>query len=394
MNKYSNLNFKKSSIIFIKDQSPKDTFYIITKGKAISYGALNYSVEFKKGDILGLINTVLNEPYFYNIKALEDMEVMELNLNEIINTKNKDLTVKIYKYLNASLETWLGRYYLLISESKEIIKGKTKEEILNMAHVYRKNGFDHAAYKLYNEYLKRFPDDDDENINDIKEELSNIEPIDEPLEKKDNVFHYKKGYCLYTELEGSDKLYIIKSGKIGIYNVVNLHQITRSIYSKNNIIDGYNPVLEYQPLSTSAIVLEDSVIKVLKKEELLSIIENDNSIKLYYIKMLSMKIRNTILKIIAINTDDISAKLLITLYYIVKTEKLPKNIDYMNLPYKINDIKTILNLKNDEIIKKELNKIKSISISDDDHINITDIKSFMIEYKNAINRVTNMYHHT
>lgn len=66
----------------------------------------------------------------------------------------------------------------------------------------------------------------------------------------------------------------------------------------------------------------------------------------------------------------------------------------MNLPYKINDIKTILNLKNDEIIKKELNKIKAISISDDDHINVTDIKSFMIEYKNAINRVTNMYHHT
>ena len=266
------------------------------------------------------------------------MEVIELNLDEIINTKNRDLTIKIYEYLNSSLETWLGRYYLLISESKEIIKGKTKEEILNMAHVYSKNGFDHAAYKLYNEYIKRFPNDK-ENINDVKNKLSNIEPIEEPLSKKDNVFHYKKGYCLYTELGGSDKLYIIKSGKIGIYNVVNLHQITRSIYSKNSIIDGYNPALEYQPLSTSAIILEDSVLKVLKKEELLNIIENDNSIKLYYIRMLSIKIRNTILKIIALNTDDMLAKLLITLYYIVKTETLPNNIDSINLPYKVNDIK-------------------------------------------------------
>ncbi|WP_048593805.1 cyclic nucleotide-binding domain-containing protein [Brachyspira suanatina] len=393
MNKYSILNFKKSSIIFIKNQSPKNSFYIITKGKAISYGTLESNVEFNKGDILGLVNVVLNEPYFYNMKALEDMEVIELTLDEIINTKNKDLTIKIYEYLNSSLETWLGRYYLLISESKEIIKGKTQEEILNMAQVYSKNGFDHAAYKLYNEYIKRFPNDN-ENIDDVKNKLSNINPIEEPLAKKENVFHYKKGYCLYTELEGSDKLYLIKSGKIGIYNIVNLKQITRSIYSKNSIIDGYNPILEYQPLSTSAIILEDSVIKVLKKEELLNVIENDNSIKLYYIKMLSMKIRNTILKIIAINTDDMLAKILITLYYIVKTETLPNNIDHIDLPYNINDIKTMLNIRDNEIIKKELNKIKTISISDNNYINITNIKGFIMEYKNSINRVTNMNHHS
>ena len=392
MHKYSNLNFKKSSIIFIKDQSPRNSFYIITKGKAISYGTFQFNIEFNKGDILGLVNVVLNEPYFYNMKALEDMEVIELNLDEIINTKNKDLTLKIYEYLNSSLETWLGRYYLLISESKEIVKGKTQEEILNMAKVYSKNGFNHAAYKLYNEYLKRFPDDK-ENINDVKNKLSDITPIPEPLEKKDNVFHYKKGYCLYTELEGSDKLYIIKSGKIGIYNVVNLHQITRSIYSKNSIIDGYNPVLSYQALSTSAIILEDSIIKVLKKEELLNVIENDNAIKLYYIKMLSIKIRNTILKIIALNTDDMLAKLLITLYYILRTEKLNNDINSINLPYRVNDIKTMLNIKNDEILKKELNKIRAITISDKDYINITDIESFMIEYKNTINRITNMHHH-
>ena len=174
MNKYSNLNFKKSSIIFIKDQSPKNSFYIIIKGKAVSYG-LDYNIEFKKGDILGLINVVLNEPYFYNIKALEDMEVIELNLDEIINTKNKDLTARIYEHLNASLETWLGRYYLLISENKEIVKEKTQEEILYMAKVYEKNGFYHVAYRLYKEYIKRFPNDK-ENINDVKKKLSNIEP--------------------------------------------------------------------------------------------------------------------------------------------------------------------------------------------------------------------------
>ncbi|WP_300369898.1 cyclic nucleotide-binding domain-containing protein, partial [Brachyspira sp.] len=146
MQKYNTLNFKKSSIIFLKDQNPKNHFYIIKKGQAVSYGTFNHKIEFKQGDILGLINTVLNEPYFYNIEALEDMEVIELTLNEMINTKNRDLMMKIHNYLNSLLETWLGRYYLLISENKEITKGKTKEEIINMAQVYATNGFKHASY--------------------------------------------------------------------------------------------------------------------------------------------------------------------------------------------------------------------------------------------------------
>lgn len=192
-------------------------------------------------------------------------------------------------------------------------------------------------------------------------------------------------------MEGSDRLYIIKSGKIGIYNIVNLNQVTRSIYSKNSIIDGYKPLLEYQPLSTSAIILEDAVIKVLKKEELLDVMENDSSIKLYYIKMLSMKIRNTILKIIVLNTDDTAAKLLITLYYIIKTEILKNDINYINIPYTVNDIKTIVNIKNEEMMRKELNKIKSISISDNNYLTVSDIKNFVVEYKNAINRITNIH---
>lgn len=387
MYKYS--SFKKSSIIYIKDQSPKNTFYIITKGKAISYGTLNSNIEFNKGDILGFINTILNEPYFYNIKALEDMEVIELDVDEIINTKNKDLIRKIFNYLNSLLETWLGRYYLLISESKEIVKGKSKEEIFNMAKVYHKNGLDHVAYKLYKEYIKLFPDSED--IDEVKSNLSNIEPVSEPMKKGNNTFIYQKGYCLYTELECTNKIYIIKSGKIGIYNIVNLHKITRAVYSKNSIINGYKPTLEYQPLSTCAVLLEDSTIRVLTKEELLDAMENDNSTKFHYIKMLSMKIRNTILKIIVLNTDDIPAKLLITLYYILKTETLKNDVNSINLQYTVNDIKTIINIKNEEIFKKELNKIRTISISNDNYISITDIKNFIMEYKNTMNRISNMH---
>ena len=68
MHGYNTIHFKKSTIIYIKDQIPKDVFYIITKGKAISYGTFSYNIEFNQGDILGLVNILLNEPYFFNVK--------------------------------------------------------------------------------------------------------------------------------------------------------------------------------------------------------------------------------------------------------------------------------------------------------------------------------------
>ena len=41
-----------------------------------SYFADDYAVEYKEGEIIGLFNAVLNEPYFSTVKALEDVEVI------------------------------------------------------------------------------------------------------------------------------------------------------------------------------------------------------------------------------------------------------------------------------------------------------------------------------
>ena len=385
MSKYNTLSFKKSAIIYIKNQYPKNSFYIITKGKAISYGTFDYSIEFNKGNILGLVNAILNEPYLYNVKAIEDTEVTEIKIDDIVDIENKELMVKIDKYLDTSLEMWLSKYYMALSDNKKVEHNKSIEDILEMAEIYKNNGFSDVSYKLYKKCLELFP----ENESEIKNKLSNLNPVKEPIiNDEDNDYSYSKGYCIYTELEASDNLYIIKSGKVGIYNIVNSNQITRAIYSKNSIIDGYKPIGKFQALSTSVVVLENSIIKVLKREELLSIMEQERTLRLYYIRMVGMKIRNTIIKIIALNTDEIISKLIITLYYMLKTETLDKDISSIHLPYNIDDIKTMVNIDDANLITKELNKIKSINVSEDNYIDIVDIKSFIIEYKNCVNRIT------
>ena len=116
--------------------------------------------------------------------------------------------------------------------------------------------------------------------------------------------------------------------------------------------------------------------------------EQERTLRLYYIRMVGMKIRNTIIKIIALNTDEIISKLIITLYYMLKTETLDKDISSIHLPYNIDDIKTMVNIDDANLITKELNKIKSINVSEDNYIDIVDIKSFIIEYKNCVNRIT------
>ena len=91
MSNSKTVKFKKDSIIFIDGQEPKYMFYIIIKGKveAYSYFADNYTFQYKEGDIIGFYNAVINEPFIFTVKALEDTELLEMNIQEIENINNK-----------------------------------------------------------------------------------------------------------------------------------------------------------------------------------------------------------------------------------------------------------------------------------------------------------------
>ncbi|ADG70482.1 cyclic nucleotide-binding domain-containing protein [Brachyspira murdochii] len=384
---YNNIvSFKKSSIIFIEDNYPKKSFYVIRSGKAVSYGKyFDSNMEYTNGDILGLVNSVLNEPYFFNVKADTDIEALEINVDDIINIYNKDLIKKMHNYLENSLEIWLSKYYINLSHNHSMTKYDINEGyVLNLAQVYNDNNFPTAAYEIYNQYLKFFPNSS--SIKDIKDMIASMKEynLPEPEAIEDNIFYYKKGYCLYTEFMASNYLYLINSGKVGVYNVINSKLVTRAIYSSNNLIDGYIPDITYQPLSTTTIVLEDSKIKLLKKEEFISIVANVNSLRPYYLQIICTKIRNSVLKVMALSSKDIFMKLLITIYYIVRTESLflNKDVNTAKLLYKLQDIAAVIGYNNDiNMIKNELKKIRFISIDDENYIHILDINNFIKEYE-------------
>ena len=384
---YKTINFNKSATIFIEGQEPKYTFYIIKKGRVVvySYFADNYTVEYKEGEIIGLFNAVLNEPYFSTVKALEDTEVIEMNINEIEKIDTISLINKIYEYLIINIERWLNRYYYFLHKENNPYysrHGKSKNyDIMEMCKIYLNNGFADAAYKLYKKYIELNPNDEErkEELNNL---YKNIKPIEEPENIEADIYKYKKGYCLYTELQSKDYLYIIKYGKVGVYNIFDSKQVTRRVLATDDVLNGYAPISKNKKyLSTTAIVLEDSIIQLVKKEDAMNLVQSNRNLRLYFVKMMSMRIYGTISRIRSFNANKIVSKFVIIIEALIKTELLFKSINKIKFQYNINDICSMIGVEYKKSIDNEILKIKSLDISDEGYLMVNDVESFYKEYE-------------
>lgn len=381
MEQYDIIKFNKNDIIIKSGEKPVEYFYIIVKGKAKSHNDFyeNYKYQSKKGSIIGLISSLIDEPYFSTVEALEETEVLKIKIDSIININNEELLDKIYNYLYLILETWLSKYYTILAKKK--VDLYNKDDILTMAYIYKNNGHEDAVYKMCHEYLNLFPDNN--YVDEINNILKTVKPIrEEPELIEENVYKFKKGYCLYSEVRSRNHIYIIKSGKVGVYSVLNSKQTMRCVYTDGYMINGYHPILDYKPLLTTAIVLEESVITIINKKELVQMIEQNKELRINFIKMVAVKVNNAILKIKAIKTEELYKKLIIIIYSILKMEFLFNNQKKLKLPYKINDIKNMLDINNSnkEVIS-ELKKIKYIEVDSFDNITISEVENYFNEYK-------------
>ncbi|MEI0796947.1 cyclic nucleotide-binding domain-containing protein [Brachyspira intermedia] len=380
MKKYRLVKYKKGDIILKDSQISKDCFYIITKGSIRSYNNF-YNNIYKMGNIIGLIASIAKEPYYSTVEAIEDTELWEIKIENINKINNKHLINKISNYLSSIFETWLSKYYNLIIKNK--IDLYNKEDILTMASIYKDNGFIDASYKLCLSYINMFSNDYHvTNIDDVKQFIKDLNKSKEPEHIENNSYKMYKGYCIYSELEATNQIYYIISGRVGIYNIADSNYITRMIYPAHFVIDDYAPTLEYKTLFTTAIVLEDSIIEILTKEELIKKLHDNAELRFRMIKMTSMKIISTILKIKSINKTELKDKLIVLIYAILKIETLFSEKTHIKLYYKIEDIK---NMMHDDIdindIQNTLNNMEYIEFDCFNNIIVTDSDKYFKEYE-------------
>lgn len=386
------IKFPKSSTIFIDDQDPKYKFYIIIKGKVLAYNyfADDYTIEYKEGEIIGLFNAVINEPFTSTVKAIEDVEVLEMNVYEIEKIDNPNIITKIYEYLLLNLERWINRYYYFLSKvttTYNYYTDKNRIDMISMASIYEENGYTDAASKIYAKYLELNPNAEDIGV--VRNKIDKLGKIEEPEYIDNNVYKFKKGYCLYTEFQYNDYIYIIRYGKVGVYNIFNSRQVTRRVCVNNEILNGYAPKSDIRPLFTTAVVLQDSIIQLAKKEEFMELILKDNNIRLYLIKVMSMRVYITISRIKSFNANNNVSKFVIILEALIKYELIFKNTKQIVFPYNFNDLCSMVGITADANKEAELNKIKSVSITEDGYIMIKDTEEFYKEYEIYKQRTSN-----
>lgn len=383
MDKYKLVKYTKNTIIFKSGEKAKDYFYILNRGKVVSYNYFydNYIIEQKRGEIIGLIPSITNEPYYATVEVVEEAELWQIKVENIDRINNKHLINKISYYLSFIFENWLSKYYTLITKNK--IDLYNKEDILIMASIYKNNNFMDASHKLCNAYLDSFQEDLDNDK--IKNFMKYLIPVKKPELVEGSYYKMYKGYCLYSELEFDDKIYYIKSGRVGIYSIVNSRHVNRAIYSSGYVINGGRPILEYTPLFTTAIVLEDSIIEILSYGELIKILYNDPVLRVEYIKMSSMKVISTIYKIKAVKKISIKDKLIVLIYSILKIETFFSKEQEVKLFYKVEDIKNMLGLEiENKDLYKEFEKIKYLELDTFKNIKILNADKYFKEYESYI----------
>ena len=309
---------------------------------------------------------------------------MEMSIYEIEKINDKSLINKIYNYLIINIERWLNRYYYFLYKSNNpygnINSNRNKKlNIIEMGKIYSDNGFEDAAYKLYKKYIE-LNNGDEDTIEEVSTILKTMTPLEGAEKLDENIYKYKKGFCLYTELQSNDYLYIIKNGEIGVYNIFDSKQVTRRILSSNDILNGYTPILKDQPLYTTAIVLKDAIIQLAKKEELMDLVVNDRTLRLYFVKIMSMRVYSTISRIRAFKSNNAVTRFVIIIEALLKMELLFKNFDRITLPYNINDICSMIGVQYYDDIIDDLGKIKALNVSLDGYLIVTNVEEFYKEY--------------
>ncbi|ASJ22557.1 cAMP-binding protein [Brachyspira hampsonii] len=375
------VEFKKDSAIFVAGENAREVFYIIKEGVVVdkNYVIENTNFEFTSGDIIGIVPAVLSEPYYSTAIAATDVQLVEIYAGDIYNIEDTKIIEKIYKYLIKFMEIWLGKYFYTLSESLNI--GSYKEnDAFEIANIYNNNGYKSAALYMYKKIIEMFPNEDHTEINNKINEIETNYNIKPPLEIGSNLQEYKSGTCIFSELESNTNLYVIRDGKVGVYSVFDGKIITRIIFKSGNII-GYKPIFGNKLLLTTCITLEDTILQSVNKEDFLILASNNTKLQYHLVNIMARRTYNTIIKSYSITIKSPVGKFYSMVYSFVKTELLfDKNIDFLELPYTVRDISSMVGIENTNYIKSEMNKTKVILFSSDEKIIIPNIKNFFKEY--------------
>ena len=109
-------------------------------------------------------------------------------------------------------------------------------------------------------------------------------------------------------------------------------------------------------------------------------VQSDRNLRLYFVKVMSMRIYGTISRIRAFKANNIVSKFVIIIEALIKNELLFKSLSRISFQYNINDICSMIGIEYKPSIEDDLKKIKALSVLDGGYLVVNNVDEFYKEY--------------
>ena len=126
-----------------------------------------------------------------------------------------------------------------------------------------------------------------EGLHNFIQEAKGLENLNKLVSGDQKKAHYKKKQYLFSEGNYPNALYFLSKGRIKTYKSnEDGRELITNLYKDGDFI-GYVDLLEEQPYRESAVVMEDSELVMIPKEDFFALLHNNRDVANKFIKILS-----------------------------------------------------------------------------------------------------------
>lgn len=210
-----------------------------------------------------------------------DIMMPELDGYGVLHVLSKDpKTATIpFIFLTAKAEKSELRRGMELGADDYLTKPFEETELLNAVESRLKK-----ADILRKEYSR-----DINGLNHFIEEVSGMEEL-QTLSKQRPVSRYKKKEVIFHDGDEAHYAYFLNKGSVKTYRIYeDGKELITNMYKPGDFF-GHAPLFERKPFSDSALVLEDSEIYKIPKEDFLALVYKNRDVAAQFIKMLSNQV--------------------------------------------------------------------------------------------------------
>ena len=280
-------------------------------------------------------------------KELPDLIVCDIMMPQLdgygvlhMLSSNSDTAAIPFIFLTAKSEKEDFRKGMNLGADDYLIKPFDDLELLDAVEMrLKKNEALKSGFKKNAEGLSAF-------IQEAKEQ----ENLDKLTTDKHKLQHYKKKQQLFSEGNYPNALYFLNKGKVKTYksNEEGREYIT-NLYKDGDFI-GYLDLIEENPYRESALVMEDSEIFVISKEDFFILLHNNRLVANKFIKILSDNLAEREERLLKLAYNSVRKRVAEALLFVEK-QFVDKNSDLTQVSISREDLASIVGASKETVIR-------------------------------------------